>query len=285
MYDVIPTLTDSDVLEFCKKGYILLEGVVSDDVNHKVTQFLEEHPSYEPSEILQEDYFVNDVLLNPQVAGAVRSLLGKQFALPVLISNHRAVGQRNVVGTWHRDGGALDKGLTECNYLQVFYYPQATTVEMGPTALLPGTHLVYHDANLMGHYGSFRNKVLTTSPAGSVFITSYGLWHRAASKTDPATRNLLKYNYWRTSPPERDWLVDPDFDFNTVQYREFYKGLSPLPVSTEPAWAVAQMFYWLCGQGEQFKTLGGQSWPLDTHIGLSREHVLDLIRRVSQLNS
>ena len=34
-------------------------------------------------------WFVDAVLLCPEVVGAVRSLLGKDFGLPVLISNHR----------------------------------------------------------------------------------------------------------------------------------------------------------------------------------------------------
>jgi hypothetical protein len=72
-------------------------------------------------------------------------------------------------------------------------------------------------------------------------------------------RNLLKYFYWRTTPPKRDWVIESDFDFATAQY-------------TGPAGAyveqfrdtikVAEMFLWLCGKHESFQNLGGQSWPL-----------------------
>ena len=30
-------------------------------------------------------------------------------------------------------------------------------------------------------------------------------------------RNLLKYQYWRTVEPERDWVIEPDFDFHTSE--------------------------------------------------------------------
>ena len=34
-YDCKPTLTDTEVLEFCKNGYLMLEGVVPDEVNRR----------------------------------------------------------------------------------------------------------------------------------------------------------------------------------------------------------------------------------------------------------
>ena len=43
----------------------------------------------DPVELFAEPWFVTNVLLNPAVAGAVRSLLGPEFGLPVLLSNHR----------------------------------------------------------------------------------------------------------------------------------------------------------------------------------------------------
>ena len=42
-YDCEPTLTDQQVIEFCQKGFIILEGVVSDEINHRVSDFMDEH--------------------------------------------------------------------------------------------------------------------------------------------------------------------------------------------------------------------------------------------------
>jgi hypothetical protein len=92
------------VLEFCKKGFLMLEGVVSDDINRRALAYLKDNPQGEPTEILQEDWFVDEVLLNPQAAGAVRSLLGQNFALPNLMSNHLIKTPSPAQG-WHRDGG------------------------------------------------------------------------------------------------------------------------------------------------------------------------------------
>ena len=77
------------MLEFCKNGFLLLENVVPTAVNQRAVDFLNEHPTGEPIDILFEDRFMDNVILNPAAAGAVRSLLGKDFALPNLMSNHR----------------------------------------------------------------------------------------------------------------------------------------------------------------------------------------------------
>ena len=36
-----PTLTDSQVLEFCREGYLLLKGVVPDEINRRTCDYLE----------------------------------------------------------------------------------------------------------------------------------------------------------------------------------------------------------------------------------------------------
>src|SRR5689334_21504381 len=103
-YDCEPTLTDSQVLDFCQKGFMVLEGVVPDEVNRRTLAFLDGNHSMEPTEILGHEWFVDAVMCNPQAAGAVRSLLGANFHLPVLMSNHRGVCPYNYWGGWHVDG-------------------------------------------------------------------------------------------------------------------------------------------------------------------------------------
>lgn len=91
-YDCEPTLTDSQVLDFCKNGFLMLERVIPEDVNRRTFDFVAGNQLLMPSEILQEDWFVQNVILNSTVTGAVRSLLGKNFSLPNLMANHRVTG-------------------------------------------------------------------------------------------------------------------------------------------------------------------------------------------------
>ena len=50
-FDSKPTLTDSQVLEFCKQGYIILDGVVPKEINEKVCKYLAGKVSPNPSNI------------------------------------------------------------------------------------------------------------------------------------------------------------------------------------------------------------------------------------------
>ena len=153
--DCAPTLTDREVVDFCRNGYLMLPGVVPDDVNRQVIDYLDRVDStYEPTPIMKESFFVDGVLMNPQAAGAVRSLLGSGFTLPLIISNHRGPLPFDQPQNWHRDGGTIYTDQLE--YLQVFYYPEECTEDMGPTVVLPGSHFMRNKAPMMAHLGSIR---------------------------------------------------------------------------------------------------------------------------------
>ena len=255
-----PTMTDEDVVWFCRNGYWILEAVVPDEINRRALDYLASNTHLEPTEIMAEDWFVDGVILNPAAAGAVRSLLGGEFALPSLMANHRGTGPAKPQD-WHRDSGS--RHGPELNYLQVFYYPQDVPREMGPTELLPGSHFLYQREKLMAHYGAIKGGVLTTGPAGSIFITSYNIWHRRAARTATAAagvRNLLKYNYWRTADPRRDWIVSPEFD---VASADFVVDGVRFSEAVRDCVDAAEMYYWLSGKIDEFHYLGGQSWPAD----------------------
>ena len=255
IYDCEPTLTDQQVIEFCKNGFMMLEAVVPDEVNRRTTEFVGRNPEIEPTQIMNEEWFDDHVIKNPLAAGAVRSLLGKDFKLPMLMSNHRVECPLVSSGGWHRDGGAVDSQRLDS--LQVFYYPQDTPAELGPTEVLPSSHFLRIKRRYMTQYGSIRQAIQTVAPAGSIFITHYSMWHRAMSSTASGIRNLLKYNYRRTSVPKRDWIVDPQCDFTKIPF-----GTDrAMPEKWHDSVRVARMFLWLCGQ-EDFVFEGGQAWPM-----------------------
>jgi hypothetical protein len=261
-FDCDPTLTDSQVLEFCRTGYLILEGVVDDETNQRTLAYvngdLPANPSYipeglteadldrmresrEPSSIILEDWFAEHVLMNGEVAGALKSLLGRNVGLPVLMSKH-TVETPYAGQTWHNDADSVFG--PELNFLEAFYFPQDTPVEMGPTEVVSGSHIgpSQRDEDEAG--------IFTAGPAGTVVIHHQSILHRRGKSTVKGLRHMLKYNYWRTVPPERDWIVEPTFDPHTADYGGHFV-----------ARYVAHMYYWLCGKGNEFRTIGGQAWP------------------------
>jgi len=265
-FDSKPTLTDTQVLEFCKQGYLILEGVVPQKVNEKVSKYLAKkispNPSYipshltlemlkgtldsnspEPNIILLEDWFINEVLLNSDLAGVLRSLLGKNVGLPVLVSKHSTECPQPAQ-PWHHESDSLFG--PEVNYLEIFYYPQDTPIEMGPTDVVPGSHIGLNKF----HNQADEFSIATVAPAGSFVLHSQSIFHRRGRSTGTGIRYMLKYKYWRTTSPIRDWIRQPEFDFATADYGGHFAGRY-----------YAHMFYWLCGKEKDFKLIGGQGWP------------------------
>lgn len=264
-FDCAPTLTDSQVLEFCREGHLAFPGVVPDEINQRACDWLDgkisAEPSYipagmsdadlerirashEPSTIMLEDWFVEHVLLNPQLTGAMRSLLGPDVGLPVLTSHHRVECPAEPQG-WHQDADHIFG--PELRFLEVFYFPQDTPVELGPTELVPGSHIQPTQRD------NSEGGVCCDGPAGTIGIRHQSILHRRGKSTASGIRRMLKYNYWRTAPPARDWIVEEDFDFQTA----YYGGHAT-------ARYYAHMLYWLCGQGDEYRIIGGQGWPWQT---------------------
>lgn len=265
MFDCEPTMTDTQVLEFCRDGYLMLKGVVPQEINQRTCDYLEgripANPSYipkglneqdlerirnshEPSTIMLEDWYIEHVLLNPELCGVLRSLLGKRVGLPVLVSSHRVECPAEAQG-WHHDADHIFG--PEVNFVEVFYFPQDTPVELGPTELVPGSQIrpTRRDPSDGG--------VSAEGSAGSFGIHLQSILHRRGASTAEGIRHMLKYNYWRTEAPVRDWIVEPDFDFQDA----YYGGHGSARYH-------AHMFYWLCGKGDQYRIIGGQGWPWKT---------------------
>jgi len=95
----------------------------------------------------------------------------------------------------HQDGGKRWSHHTR--RLLVFYYPQDTPVELGPTGVVP-----------MSHYYSTRegSSVSPEQPirgkAGTVAFANYDLWHRAMPNQSNKKRYMMKFLYARMSEPQ-----------------------------------------------------------------------------------
>ena len=264
MPDITPTLTDTQVLEFCHRGYLILEGVVAPETNERVGEFIRAHPyaagdggEFEDDRLLAEEWFVKEVILNRQAAGAVRSLLGRQAALPPWMFNHRSP-QPKPAQQWHRDG--CSRYGHAVNHLQVFYYPQDTPRELGPTEVLPGSHFLFNLGSYMGHYGGISGTASTAAAAGTIFITAYPIWHRRGTSSAPGVRDMLKYLYWRMAPPRRDWIVEPDFNLDDLDNFEnalYGGGVHPAKDQFHHWHDAASMFYWLAGKQDDFHNFLG----------------------------
>ena len=111
-HDCPPTLTDNQVLEFCKTGLLRLDTIVPDEINKRVFQYCNQHDG--AAIPATEDWYIENVTLNPQVIGPIRSLLGRDFTYPTAVGNHRVQGPIRVTNGWHNDGGSTHKPNLDC---------------------------------------------------------------------------------------------------------------------------------------------------------------------------
>ena len=239
MADIQPTLDDDAVMGFVANGYIVLDAVVDAAFDRRCGDV----PAGPAQELVGSPDFIREVLLHPEVAGAVRSLLGKNFLVPT--GGHHHLFKEPFVGQeWHSDGiSGLGYDVTE---IQCYYYPQDVNLEDGPTIILPGTHCRSVNRDAIAHYGDIVGQLPLIAQAGTVVLTR---WHRAGPKVNRSRRSMIKFSYFRQSPPQRDWRIDceeipeyvdrPSFAYASAveSYRDTRRRI--------------RMWNWLCGRTEE----------------------------------
>ena len=201
MAQIIPTLNDDGVMDFVASGVVILEGIIDADFNRRCDDL----DRGNCDTFIASDDFTRRILLHPQVAGVVRSLLGEDFLVP-RGGHHHFFQDPHLGQTWHSDG--LSGSGYDVTELQCYYYPHSVAIEDGPTMVLPGSHCRAVDREAIAHYGDIRGQISLTVPAGTIALTRYGIWHKAGPKTNDRARSMIKFSYHRTAPPQRDWLCD-----------------------------------------------------------------------------
>lgn len=110
----------------------------------------------------------------------MRSLLGRNVGLPVLVSHHLTECPQEAQG-WHHDADHVFG--PELEFVEVFYFPQDTPSELGPTKIAPGTHI----GQTMKPTGE--SGILAEGPAGTLGIHYQSILHRRGMSMAPGIRH------------------------------------------------------------------------------------------------
>ncbi len=211
-------LNDAQVIDFIISGYMVLEPDLPAGLNEQIYNDLEaigDEVSGRHDAILEMVPRLNQVWDHPQVQGALASLVGEDYTM----HSHRHC-HKNQPGTrsqtWHQDSVNLRHHHVQ--RVLGMYYPQDVTPDMGPTALMPGTHYRNAPSDRMATYGNFRDQVVATVKAGSVVVVHYDIWHAATANTGSKVRYMLKFLFDRVSEP-----TAPSWDHDPTQAEELLK--------------------------------------------------------------
>ncbi len=211
-------LTSVQMARFVASGSLRLDAVVPAEMNAEALSVLEAGlPSVAHGTPLPQAYapgsFPRRLLELPQVASALRSLVGVEPTV-----DHHAVHIREPhngeAQPLHAD--AIIDVRPDAFDVQLMYYPQQVTLEMGGTLSVPGSHLRRTNESDTGRYQNLRGQDRLVCPAGTVVFLHHGLWHGGRRNDSDIRRYMYKIRF---NPTQRQRLLWDHSDLHDPRVR------------------------------------------------------------------
>ena len=186
---------DVAMSDFVARGFVSFEPELPADFHdfiHRQTRsaFASGNPGNNILPLIPE---LQTIFEEPRVRGALTSILGHDYAMHphrhCHVNSSGSEGQR-----LHKDAFSVRFHRTQDAL--VFYYPHDVTEEMGPSAVVPGSH--YHGKQLDEEMSG---EETLCGKAGTVVVAHYDLWHRATANRSSADRYMIKFLFTRMSQP------------------------------------------------------------------------------------
>ncbi len=220
-------LTDEQMRDFIRNGYVAVKTGHPREFHQDVwnqTEALFEEEGNPGNNLMARIPAIRQILDDPAVDGALTGVLGNNY----FVHPHRHCHYRPPHSEGqqiHRDSFTRRRHRTR--WLLAMYYPQDTTVEMGPTGVLPGTH--YYNW-LVGPIGlnmrldTTEGEVPVVVEAGTVLMVHYDLWHRGMGNSTDKKRYMMKFMFARIEEPQEpswnsqdsEWADDSESALNGV---------------------------------------------------------------------
>ena len=257
-------LSDEQVRQFIADGYLTLRPSLPRELHESIRRRLDEsvpdrkgNPGNNILPLVPE---MRHVLQSPEVHGALQTLLGPDY----LEHPHRFCHveeppedpgldrpdmerpdmerRAKLAANCHQDSYTplARPRHHHIRYARVMYYPQDTPESLGPTHVIPGTHLntVLNDEERV-------RPLPVSGPAGTVSITHFDVGHAAGINQTGQRRFMVKFIYQRASSPAADGRSGPEHPWRDP---ERY-GAHRLSLAWSHLWD------WLRGAGDRYASL------------------------------
>jgi hypothetical protein len=207
-------LTSVQMARFVAHGSHRIDGVVPDDMNAEAIDVLRAGIPAVPygtplSATFAEGSFAQRLVQLPEVAGAIHSFVGPDPAV-----DHHAVhirkAQEGEAQNLH--GDAIIDVRPDAFDVQLMYYPQEVTLEMGGTLSVPGSHLRRTNESDTGRYQNLLGQTRLVCPAGTVVFLHHGIWHGGRRNDSDVDRYMFKIRFNPTARQLRLWNTDDLYD-------------------------------------------------------------------------
>ena len=190
-------LTDDQMRHFIVNGYVIVNTDLPasfHDFIYEQTEIVFEKEGNPGNNLLPRIPELQAVFDDKWVIGGLISVLGEDYYMQP--HRHAHFNQPKSEGRrMHQDSGKEWSHHTR--RLLVFYYPQDTPLELGPTAITPGSH--YYNTS---DGATVNDELPVCGKAGTVAIVNYDLWHRAMPNRTDQNRYMMKFLFARMSEPQ-----------------------------------------------------------------------------------
>ena len=207
-------LTSVQMAHFVATGALRMDAVVPDEMNREAIDVLKAGIPGVPygtplSEAFVGSEFVQRLVQLPEVAGAIHSLVGPEPTV-----DHHAVHIREAHEgeAQNLHGDAIIDVRQDAFDVQLMYYPQEVTLEMGGTLSVPGSHLRRTNESDTGRYQNLLGQTRLTCPPGTVVLLHHGIWHGGRKNDSDIDRYMFKIRFNPTVRQVRLWNTDDLYD-------------------------------------------------------------------------
>ena len=138
-------LSDAALQDFIIQGYRVVQPTATADLHGELHRQVERvlatgNPG---NDLIERIPLLHQLFADPAVDAALTGILGPGYALYRHCHCHD-LAPGNQAQAWHKDypfGGNVR--YHHPRYVLMLYYPHEVTPDMGPTALVPGTHTIW----------------------------------------------------------------------------------------------------------------------------------------------
>ncbi|WP_211265185.1 phytanoyl-CoA dioxygenase family protein [Actinacidiphila oryziradicis] len=208
-------LTSVQMAHFVAHGSLRVDAVVPEEMNAEALGVLAAGIPAVPygtpvPQAYPEGSFARRLVELPVVAGALRSLVGPEPTI-----DHHAVHIREPRegNAQPLHGDAIIDVRPDAFDVQLMYYPQDVTLDMGGTLSVPGSHLRRTNETDTGRYQNLLGQTRLVCPAGTVVFLHHGIWHGGRRNDSDAVRYMFKIRFNPTVRQQLLWdtadLDDP----------------------------------------------------------------------------
>mgnify|MGYP001177312712 CR=1 FL=1 len=214
-------LNDEQMRRFICDGVLVLDSIPDASFHQTIFDKVQYVNVQDPDvwfNILPRVSELQQVLDSPTIKGALQSILGNDY----MLSPHRlstpseplAPEERNLELKGYESGTPVGEGSRSFTvwhkdklhhtryhvprFLFLFYFPQDTPAERGPTRVIPGSHYCDHITEADHRFAFVPDQI----KAGSCLLTAIDIEHAGMSNLTDQTRHMIKFNFMRTRNPE-----------------------------------------------------------------------------------